>query len=254
LGTSVILRLLALALLSLVLFPAFGIADDKPAAAPAAITTAGFHDDSEGGIVIVAGNAQSQSYNLLQGNTYGWDSNLVKLFGKYLQSSTGGVETAKYWTIGVRYERELSPRVGVFAGQLVESDVFSGYNQRYSSDVGGKYVILKEDAMYWNVEAGYRYTVENRQTSQVNESFVRLYTEASRNWTKTFSTTYWLEGLPNLSNSEDYQINTSLSASAALNDVFAIKLAYLLKYRNILVGNATVNTDTQYSTSLVAKF
>jgi putative salt-induced outer membrane protein len=234
----------------LVLLPLTAFAADPVTA----ISTDGLHDDSEGGIVIVTGNSQAQSYNLLQTNTYGWDSNFVKFFAKYLENSTAGIDTAKYWTVGLRYERELSPRVGVFAGQLVESDPFSGYTQRYSTDVGGKYIIVKEDTMYWNAEAGYRYTIENRLTAQVNQSFLRLYTEANRFWTKTFSTKYWLEGLPNLTNSKDYQINTELSASAALNDIFAIKLAYLIKYRNILVGNATVNTDTQYSTSLVAKF
>jgi putative salt-induced outer membrane protein YdiY len=216
--------------------------------------TPGIHDDSEAGVVVVSGNSKTQTYNLLQANIYNWDENTLKFIGKFLETETSSVTTAKNWTASLRYDRQISPRFGLFVGQAIESDVFSGYLQRYVSNLGGKYAIIKDDAFYWNGEAGYRYAIENRQTGQVNQSYIRLYTEANYDWTKTFSTKYWIEGLPNLSNSSDYQINTQLSGNAAINTSFAIQVAYLVRYRNTLVGNATVKTDTQFSTSLVAKF
>jgi putative salt-induced outer membrane protein YdiY len=214
----------------------------------------GLHNDSEGGVVITSGNASSQSYDLKQSDTYGWSSDLFKVYGKFLQTSAGALQTAKYWTVGARYEREFSPDVSGFVGQNLESDRFSGYLQRYNSDVGGKYFFLKNEATVWSGEAGYRYTIENRVGGQFNQNYLRFYSEANRNWTKTFSTKLWVEYLPNLTVTNDFQINSELSLSAALNDVFALKTAYLVKYRNLLIAPAFVNTDTQFTTALVAKF
>ncbi len=230
----------------------------RPRAALAALTddkaTQGFHNDSEAGVVITSGNAQSQSYDLKQSDAYGWNANLLKAYGKFLQNSAGSLQTAKYYVLGARYERTLSPDVSAFLGQNAESDRFSGYLQRYNSDAGGKYFFLKDEAITWSAEAGYRYTVENRTSGQYNQNYLRFYTEANRNWTKTFSTKLWVEYLPNLTVTNDFQLNSELSLSAALNDVFALKTAYLVKYRNILIAPAFDNTDTQFTTALVAKF
>jgi putative salt-induced outer membrane protein len=219
------------------------------------LKTDGFHNDSEAGVVIASGNSNAQTYNLSQNNAYGWDvKNLFKFNSKFLETTSGGQETAKYWILGLRYERVIDGDFSAFLGQGLESDPFSGYNQRYLTDVGGKYFIYKEETFYWDTEAGYRHSVENRLSGQVNESFIRLFTEANRSWTKTFSTKLWVEYLPNLTVSSDYQFNTELSTSALINDVFSIKSAYLLKYRNTLITPATSNTDRQFTTALVAKF
>jgi putative salt-induced outer membrane protein len=198
----------------------------------------------------------TQSLNFAQSNTYGWDEslNLVKFNGKYLDTSNNSVATARYWTAGLRYERSVSQSFSLFAGQAVESDIFSGYNQRYNSDLGGKYFIYKEDAFAWSVEAGYRYTIENRLLGQVHQNYLRAYTEATRDWTKTFSTKADVEYLPNLTVSTDYQINSEVAASAAINDSFAIKVGYVVRYRNLPPPPAIHTTDTQFTTALVSKF
>jgi putative salt-induced outer membrane protein YdiY len=226
-------------------------ADETPAA-PA--STNGLHNESEAGIVITTGNADGKNINLSQKNTYGFDQNLFRINGKYLHASTNGVDTASYWTLGVRYERELLDQLSAFLGETSEGDPFSGYLQRYSTDVGGKYFIFKEDLFVWDFEAGYRYTIENRFTGQVDQNFLRFYTEANRSWTKTFSTKLAVEYLPNLTVSTDYQLNTEISASAALNDIMALKVGYLIKYRNLPPPPAVYNTDSQFTTALVAKF
>jgi putative salt-induced outer membrane protein YdiY len=222
----------ALALCALVLstFASLAHAD------PAPFFAGGFHDESEAGIVVTGGNSSTQSYNFKTLTAYDWEQNTVKLSGKYLNTSANSINTAQYWTLGLRYERSLLDHLSVFAAQAIESDVFSGYLQRYNSDLGGKYYIYKEDAFYWDVEAGYRYTIENRFTGH-----------------KTFSTKADVEFLPNLTTSSDYQINTDISVNAALNDVFAIKVGYGIKYRNTLITPAIYNTDSQFTTALVAK-
>jgi putative salt-induced outer membrane protein len=216
--------------------------------------TLGLHNESEVGVVVTSGNAPTNTFNFRQLNTYGWDLELVRFNARFLKTSTRSAETAKNWALGLRYERELAEQFGLYFGQAIESDPFAGYFQRYNTDAGGKYFLLKEDALVWTAEAGYRYTIENRRAGDVNQSYLRFYTEASRAWTKTFSTKLWVEYLPNMSDSSDYQLNTEASANAAISDLFAIKLAYLIRNRGILVAPATEKTDAQFSTALVAKF
>lgn len=232
-----------------------GVIASSPVFAEAVVTN-GIHNNSELGIVVTSGNSNTQTFNFNQTNTYGWDDglNLVKFTGKYLNTSSNSVNTARSWTLGLRYERSVSKLFSLFAGQSIESDIFSGVSQRYNTDLGSKYFIYNEEAFVWDMEAGYRYTIENRLTLQVHQNYLRLYTEAIRNWTKTFSTKADVEYLPNLTVSSDYQLNAELAASAAINDMFAIKVGYAVKYRNLPPPPATHTTDTQFTTALVSKF
>jgi putative salt-induced outer membrane protein len=225
------------------------------AACPAwgANTPAGYHHESEAGIVITSGNADSQSYNFKQTTTYGWDVNLLKLTAKYLSTRADGVETARSWALGLRYERELADRFSAFAGESVESDIFAGILQKYNTDVGGKYFLIKEDGFEWLAEAGYRLAKENQFGGQVTQHYLRIYTEATRNLTKTFAIKASVEYLPNLTVGSDFQLNAELAANAAISEVFAVKLGYTRRYRKIPVAPATESTDSQFTTALVAK-
>jgi putative salt-induced outer membrane protein len=214
--------------------------------------TLGLHDESEVGIILLAGNSNSQSYNLKQMNYYSWGSNNLKFEVRYLNSTTNGIQTARSWALGTRFERDLGEQFGIFLAQNLESDIFAGYFQRYNTDLGGKYILIDSKDFDWNGELGYRFTVENG-SRQVVQSYLRFYTITQRNWSEAFSTKFWLELLPNLTVS-DYQINSEISSHLAINKSFAIKIGYLLKFRKIPVAPATNSTDTQYTTALVAKF
>jgi putative salt-induced outer membrane protein len=214
----------------------------------------GLHDSSEAGVVIATGNSESQSYNLKQSNSYGWGDNGLRFGGTYLDTSTGGNVTARYWSLGLRYERSLVDHFSVYAGELVESDVFSGYFQRYSTDVGGKYFIFHETDFTWTGEAGFRHTIENQAAGQDIYDLLRFYTEVVRNFTKDTSGKLWLEYMPNLTHSDDYQFNGEASVSAAFSEVFSLKTGYLVKYRNTPPTPGLKRTDTWFTTALVAKF
>jgi hypothetical protein len=155
----------------------------------------------------------------------------------------------------VRYERFLLSDFSVFLAQNIESDIFAGFIQRYNTDVGGKYSILKDKNYYWNVEGGYRYTIQNSNDgSQKSIHFLRFYTEASRSWNKNFSTKYWLELLPNLSELAGYRINSELSISSILTSIFSIKSSYGLRFNNSPVNGVTNKLDSAFLTALVAKY
>ena len=68
---------------------------------------------------------------------------------------------------------------------------------------------------------------------------------------------YWLEYLPNFSDSEAYLANTEASLNVMLSQMFSLKISYLMKYQNVapvLNGVEGEKIDTSYTTSLVANF
>jgi putative salt-induced outer membrane protein YdiY len=213
-----------------------------------------FKNDSELGVVITGGNSQTSTSNLKQANSYEWSKNVVKFSGNFLDASNKGTQQAYQWGLGVRYERDLTAKFAVFAGETLESDKYQNIEQRYSTDIGGKYLIEKTSDFTWNSELGYRFARENYPYGFKNINFIRLYSEAEKFWTKTFSTQLWAEYLPNITQWEGYQFNTELSASAVITSIFSLKTGYQLRYYNAPPIGVAYKTDTVFTTALVAKF
>jgi len=215
-----------------------------------------YTNESELGILSAKGNSDSESYNVKEIFGYQWrDTDSLKFSGQYLQTQTNSIENARRWSLGLRYDRKLSNRTGLFIGELVESDKYAGYKQKYNSDIGVKYSLIKESKFIWDAELGYRYTIENQTTGdQKKLNYIRAYTEATKKLAESISTKLWFEYLPNLTTSSDYQMNSEFSISAAFNNVFSVKTGYLLRYDNLANAGAVTKTDTLFTTALVAKF
>lgn len=236
------LKSLFLVVAILVSLPLFSRADTK------------FQSESEAGAVIVSGNSSSESYSAKTKNIYTQDKNIYTLEGRYLRTTAGGVESARSWEAGIRYERALNDYFGLFVGHKAESDVYAGYIQRDSEDLGGKYNLIKSELKNWSAELGYRYSVTYQvDGTKSRDSFGRIYSEYSQTLQQNLTLKYWIEYLPNFTESRAYLLNTEASLSVMLNKVFSLKIAYLLQYQN-MPPNDGKHVDTTYTTSLVAKF
>jgi putative salt-induced outer membrane protein len=210
--------------------------------------------EAEAGAIVVSGNNDSESYNGKAKSTYVWDKNSVIGGGRYLQTTSLGIESARNWEAGLRYERELNDYFSLFVGQKAESDVYNGYVQRDSTDAGVKYFITKNDKTTWTAEAGYRYQVTNPTTGeQTKDSLGRAYTEFNQKVREDLTFKYWAEYLPNFSDADAYLANTEASLNIMLNSTLSLKLAYLLQYQN-QVPAGTKYTTTTTTMNLVAKF
>ncbi len=215
----------------------------------------GLSNESEAGAIITGGNTQNTTLNFQQKNTYKWDAHLIKFNGRFLSASSRGVEQAYLWSIGARYGHELSNRFSLFLGQQVESDKYQNLLQRYSTDLGGKYFITISEATKWFAETGYRFARENYANFTFkNISYLRLYTEVERSMGSSVSSKLWIEYLPNLTQWKAYQLNSELSLSVLLSQVFSVKAGYLLRYWNEPPAGVAFKTDTIFTTALVAKF
>lgn len=213
-----------------------------------------FVGEAEAGLITVSGANESESYNAKAKAAYTQEANIYTAAGRYLRTNSNGIESARNWEAGLRYERSLSEHFGVFVGQKAESDVFNGYIQRDSTDAGLKYTFLKDETMNWFTEAGYRYqTVRPTSGNLTHDNMGRLYTEYTKAFDKTLSFKYWAEYLPNFTVTDAYLANTEASMNVMINSMFSLKFAYLLQYQNlpVVVGKYTTSTTT---VNLVAKF
>lgn len=214
--------------------------------------------DAEAGIVSSNGNTRSSSYLLKGNSSYKFDMFLTKLNGSYLRNesrdnATNVTTDYEKWDIGLRLERVITEKVSAFLGHSLESDKKAGIDLRNNTDIGAKYFIVKHETYYTFAEAGYRYTTEEYVAGGDEDfNYLRAYIESEKKWTPTFSNKLWVEYLPNLDETDDYNVNAEASVNAAIDSMFSIKTAYLVKYDN--VPAATHKTDSLFSTSLIAKF
>ena len=213
-------------------------------------------NESQAGIVITGGNSRTQSLNLKSESQYSFTKNTFRFDANYLQAKQSGVKSAESWMLGLRYERAFRETLSGFLAQSVEGDRFAGILQRYNTDVGAKQYLYKRPKDFeWFLEGGYRFTSEH-SSDGIKQNFQkgRLYTEAEKFWASATSTKLWLEYIPNFTRSQAWLFNGEVSASSALNSIFSVKTAYLVKYNNEPPVASAMKTDTAFTTSLVAKF
>ncbi len=214
-----------------------------------------FKDESELGIASANGNTRTETYNVKQMNSYQMDKDGLIFNGRYLNAFSNGVESARFFNANLRFERQISERFALFVAETFEKDKFAGIDRRLITDGGVKYSIIKTDMTKWSAELGYRYMQEKHlDGSTLSQSYGRAYTEIEEQWNKNFSTKYWLEYLPNLSNSKGYKYNTELSLSALLTSIFSLKSGFLVRYNNLPPPGVVHKTDSLFTTALVAKF
>ncbi len=215
-----------------------------------------FTNKTEGGLVITSGNSRTQSIQGKHLSVYHWEKNDLSLKSSFLKGKSDGILNAKKWDASLRYERTFTEFFSGFLSQGVESDRFAGYQQRFNSDVGPKYFIVKaENEWNWFVEGGYRYSRERRtNSSKSNSTKGRVFTEVSKKWSLGSSSKLWMEYIPNFSNSTDWLFNSEFSTEAAIGSILSLRVAYLLKYDNQPNSTNKKKADSTLTTSLVASY
>lgn len=217
----------------------------------------GFQNESEAGVVITGGNTENENYTLSQRNLFGWSiKNLLTLKGHYLKGFVKGKETARYWSLGLRYDRYVNDRLSFFTAYLLEGDRFAGYDPRHSVDLGTRYIAVKKEKFTLGTELGYRFTREHQTEFMVTKDFhmTRIEGDAEYRISSTFTARILTEYFYNFTLTEDYSINGDASLSAMITSVLSMKTSYGFRYRNVPPASLVVRTDRIFTTALVAKF
>ena len=219
-------------------------------------TYAQFSSEDTATVNITGGNTDLKTYALKSVNAYKWTKHSLGLNGLYNYGESDKERSAENWNLGLRYDFIFSDKVSLYFGELLEADRFAGVKRRYNTDLGAKYTFINTDKTKLFAELGYRYTIEESTDTTAadrKDSKGRAYLETSRVFKKDLTGKFWVEYLPNFSNSDDFLINLEPSIIVALSSTFSMKSAYLWKYDNSPnAGNG--KHDYNYTLSLIANF
>jgi putative salt-induced outer membrane protein len=215
-----------------------------------------FKSEDSATVNLTGGNADLKTYNFSSKNSYKKDKSEVKLTGAYNYGESNDVRSAENWNVGLRYDYSFNDKMSAFLGEIVEADRFAGIERRYNTDLGLKYIFTKTDRTNFFAELGYRYTKEESTDASIkdrDDQKARAYAEISRKFKDYLTGKYWIEYIPNFSESDDFLINMEPSLIVTLSKVFSLKSAYLWKYDNEPTpGNG--KHDYNYTLSLIANF
>ena len=218
---------------------------------------------SELGIVIAGGNTESRTENAKHESKVKWaEKNTVKFGGSYVHSFTesdGTESDFEIWEFGARYERLIAGHVSGFIGEKVEGNRDAGFDYKASTDLGLKYEFYKDSKKdYLSSEAGYRFTYEQKvqgtEPPLERSHFVRLFLEWGKEWNDKVALKWWVEVLPDVSETENLEINTEPSLTVVLSNILSLKLGYLMKYDNQPAVSGNERIDYLYTTTLVANY
>lgn len=216
----------------------------------------GIAHESEVGVVIIGGNSKASTYNAKQMTGYRFGKNELTATTSILLGTAASNITTRYWTAGIRYDRYINDRLSLFAASLWEGDTFSGYEYRINMDLGAKYYWIQAgDNDYAFNELGYRYRNEHTiDASVIISHFARVYTEAAKSINDRVFAKIYVEILPDLADTENYQVNFEPSLRVSLSSALALKLAYQGRFDNKPAVSGLEKFDYKYSTALIAKF
>lgn len=213
-----------------------------------------YSNESELTVIVNGGNTEQETWNTKTLNSYLSSKNTYKLGGHYSYGKADQELNARNWDVNSRYERALSNEWSAFTAVQREEDFFASLEYRWNYDLGGIYNFFKTEKHKLHSEGGYRRTLESDlEGRKTNGSKLRLYSEYTRQHSKSLFFKLWVEALPNLSVSDDWQLNVEPSLNFTMSKLFLLKVAYLHKYDNQPAVD-TKKSDYQYTTSLIAKF
>lgn len=215
----------------------------------------GWSNETEISLVAASGNTDAETYSARERTNWVGGANELSNTARYLRQTSAGVESARKWDLGLRYNRAIRENWGLFVGYLIESDPYSGFIQRNSGDFGSRNWLVREPEFVWSVEAGVR-TSDTYTNLGVHEyaNFARLYSGVERKLETQVSVKLWAEYLSNLRVKGADLANAEVSVAVTLTRIFSMKLAYLANHQAVPPADATDKLDTLFTTALVAKF
>jgi putative salt-induced outer membrane protein len=213
-------------------------------------------NESEVSTVATGGNTQTESYLFKTTNTLTQGSHKYSFGGHYTYSEADQNVNVRSWDLNTKYEQFISSRAAIFIGEVVESYRFQGIKARYNADIGAKYYYIRSDNRNLFSELGYRYTIEDRYSPEENQysNKIRFYNEFFEKKGDSLQYRFWVEFVPNLSQTSDYLVTFEASMTTILTSMFSLKISYKGIYDAVPAFEKNREYDYTYSTALVAKF
>src|SRR5690606_15689116 len=140
-------------------------------------------------------------------------------------------------------------------GEKVEGDRFKGFITRYNTDLGAAYKLFNLDEFKVNLEAGFRYVVEEKVNgAYAHDNQLRLFVDLAHKLNPNVSWTIYAEYLKDIEVGDAWELNFGPSLVASLNSIFSLKVGYVGEYRNLPAISGNKKFDYKYTTGLIANF
>ena len=214
------------------------------------------------GFTQTSGNANATTTNLgnkLKYTARGWT------LGEDLAFFYGEADhkvNANFWNGGLRAERSIMERLGVYAVTRFDRNVLQGIASRFEEGFGlnWKAIVSKRDLL--SLQAGgslFQQQLTKGSTATAKRQFpaARLGLDYKHLFTELAYFQQTGEFLPNLSDSDAYLVNSESALVAPLSRRLGLKLSYLVRYNNsppIRENVPLKTTDTFFSSGITISF
>jgi putative salt-induced outer membrane protein len=208
------------------------------------------------------GNANATTINVSDKIKYrmkGWavGQDLAFFYGE-----AEGKVNANFWNGGVRGERRLTPRLGMFVGTRFDRNVLQGVASRFEEGVGFDVTAIdaKRDKLVLSAGASlFQQTLVPGAVVTFKRNFPAA--RAALDYKHSFSEVAYFqqmaEYLPNLSDPEVYLLNTESSIVAPLASKLGLKMSYVVRYNSTPPFKNAVQlrtTDTFFTSAITYAF
>jgi putative salt-induced outer membrane protein len=214
------------------------------------------------GFAQTSGNANALSMNFGEKITYtvrGWSvgQDLTFFYGE-----ANDQVNANFWNAGVRGERAIGARVGVFVSTRFDRNALQGIASRFEEGLGVNLKLVTEPKDIFSVQLGasaFQQTLTSGSTLSTSGNYPAA--RAGLDYKHLFSELAFVqqtaEYLPNLAESGVYLVNTETSLVAPLSKQLALKVGYVIRYNSappVRNNVALKHTDTFFSSGITFSY
>lgn len=214
------------------------------------------------GLALTSGNSNASTFDLSDKLKYtkrGWS------FGqdlKYFYGEADDKVTADFWNVGLRVDRRLMKRLGMFFLVRWDRNVLQGIASRYEESLGLDFTVVDapRDKLIFTAGASafqQELTPGSTSTFKGNYPAARLAGDYKHKFTDKAYFQQTVEYLPNLSESSAYLINGESTLVAPLIANLGVKLSNVVRYNSqppMRNGVKLKTTDRFFSAGITYSF
>jgi putative salt-induced outer membrane protein len=209
-----------------------------------------------------SGNADATTTNVNNKVKYtidGWalSQDLVFFYGE-----ANNKVNANFWNGGLRAERRLMPRLGMFFATRFDRNVLQGISSRFEEGIGFDIKVVDQKRDHFNLSLGgsaFQQSLTPGSSSTFSRNFpaARAAGDYKHNFSELAFFQQTAEYLPNLSDTKSYLLNSESAIVAPLMKTLGIKIGYVVRFNSqppVRANVALKKTDTYLSSGLTYSF
>ena len=213
----------------------------------------GWTGSGELGYVQTSGNTDTSSLNMALSFVYEKEKWRHSLGATALRSETNSVTDAERYTFSGQSDYKLNDRSYVFGSFRYEDDEFAPYDPVTVLTAGYGYTLIDNGVHFLLGEIGAGYRMQEEALTGIDQDEAVIKGRLDYKWvvseTTDFSNLFLVE-----SGSDNTYFENTTALGVAINDRFAVKVAYQWRHNSELPPGAIDDTDTQFTTNLVYNF